>query len=90
MLTEKEILQFIRDDMCSDRKRFAREGLKYYEGDHDIRNYNLYYFNADGTVTFANATKTTDNWELGVKIYAKSQDKAEATEPEMIVEMDEG
>lgn len=44
---------------------------------------------ADGTVTFANATKTTDNWELGVKIYAKSQDKAEATEPAMIVETEE-
>lgn len=44
---------------------------------------------ADGTVTFANTTKTTDNWELGVKIYARSQDKAEATEPAMIVEVDE-
>lgn len=45
---------------------------------------------ADGTVTFANTTKTTDNWELGIKIYAKSQDKAEATDPVMIVETDEG
>lgn len=44
---------------------------------------------ADGTVTFSNTTKTTDNWELGVKIYAKSQDKAEATEPAMIVETEE-
>ena len=41
---------------------------------------------ADGMVAFTNTTKTTDNWELGVKIYAKSQDKAEATEPAMIVE----
>lgn len=40
---------------------------------------------ADGIVTFANETKTTDNWELGVKIYAKSQDKAEVTEPVMTV-----
>ena len=44
---------------------------------------------ADGTVAFANTTKTTDNWELGVKIYAKSQDRAEATEPVMIVETEE-
>lgn len=44
---------------------------------------------ADGTVTFANTIKTTDSWELGVKIYAKSQDKAEATEPAMIVETEE-
>lgn len=41
---------------------------------------------ADNMVAFTNTTKTTDNWELGVKIYAKSQDKAEATEPAMIVE----
>lgn len=41
---------------------------------------------ADGVVAFTNTTKTTDNWELGVKIYVKSQDKAEATEPAMIVE----
>ena len=41
---------------------------------------------ADSMVAFTNTTKTTDNWELGVKIYAKSQDKAEATEPAMIVE----
>ena len=41
---------------------------------------------ADSTVAFTNTTKTTGNWELGVKIYAKSQDKAEATEPVMIVE----
>ena len=44
---------------------------------------------ADGVVAFTNTTKTTDNWELGVKIYAKSQDKAEATEPAMIVEVDD-
>lgn len=88
MLTEKEILQFIRDDMSSDRKRYAREGLKYYEGDHDIRNHNLYYFNADGTVTFANATKTTDKWELVVKVYAKSGGRATIAELVMMVEAD--
>lgn len=44
---------------------------------------------ADDVVTFTNTTKTTGNWELGVKIYAKSQDKAEATEPAMIVEVDD-
>lgn len=44
---------------------------------------------ADGVVAFTNTTKTTDNWELGVKIYAKSHDIAEATEPAMIVEVDD-
>lgn len=44
---------------------------------------------ADGTVTFANTTKATEQWELGVKLYAKSQTKATFTEPAMIVETEE-
>ena len=48
MLTENEILNFINDDATSDKKRFAKLGQRYYEGDHDIRNYHLYYYNADG------------------------------------------
>ena len=48
MLTESEITQFIQEDRISDKKRNASLGLKYYEGDHDIRNYKLYYYNADG------------------------------------------
>ena len=48
MLTEAEILQFIQDDKTSMKKRLAGIGQKYYEGDHDIRNYRLYYYNADG------------------------------------------
>lgn len=48
MLTEAEILKFIEDDSGSEKKRFAKTGQRYYEGDHDIRNYKLYYYNADG------------------------------------------
>lgn len=50
MLTESEILQFIQDDATSEKKRFARMGQRYYEGDHDILNYKLYYFDANGNV----------------------------------------
>ena len=50
MLTESEILQFIQDDATSDKKRFARMGQRYYEGDHDILNYKLYYFDANGNL----------------------------------------
>lgn len=50
MLTESEILQFIQDDATSEKKRFAKTGLKYYEGDHDILNYKLYYFDANGNL----------------------------------------
>jgi SPP1 family phage portal protein len=48
MLTKQEILEFIREDEASEKKQIARTGLKYYEGDHDILNYKLYYYNADG------------------------------------------
>lgn len=48
MLSESEILYFIQTDASSERKKHARTGLAYYEGDHDIKNYKLYYYNSDG------------------------------------------
>ena len=48
MLTETEILRLIDEDAASVKKRLARVGQAYYEGDHDIKNYQLYYYNADG------------------------------------------
>ena len=50
MLTKTEILEFIREDAASEKKRQARKGLEYYEGKHDILNYKLYYYNADGNL----------------------------------------
>ncbi len=51
MLTADEIKQYINTDRSSKKKRFAATGQRYYEGDHDIRNYKLYYYNADGILT---------------------------------------
>ena len=48
MLSESEILRFIEEDSTSDKKRLAKVGVQYYEGDHDIKNYKLYYYNQDG------------------------------------------
>lgn len=50
MLTENEIKRFIEDDALSDRKRRALEGQRYYEGDHDILQYRMFYYNADGVL----------------------------------------
>lgn len=72
MLTEKEILEFIRDDMSSEKKRFAREGLKYYEGDHDIKNYKLYYFNADGELI---EDKTRSNIKISHPFFTELVDQ---------------
>lgn len=39
-------------------------------------------------VELPNTTKTTDNWELGVKVYAKSSGRAVCGEPVVMVEVD--
>ena len=49
-LTEQEILDFINNDRISDKKNYARIGQRYYEGDHDIKNYRLFYYDADGNI----------------------------------------
>ena len=48
MLTENEIKRFIEDDVMSDKKRMAAVGQRYYYGEHDILNYRVFYYNADG------------------------------------------
>lgn len=48
MLKIEEIEQFIKDDESSDKKSFARKGQMYYEGQHEILNYKIYYIDADG------------------------------------------
>ena len=48
MLSINEIRKFIEADAQSDRKRFARTGLRYFEGDHDIRGYRIFFINGDG------------------------------------------
>ena len=50
MLTEREILNLIDEDSSSERKRNAKIGQRYYEGEHDILNYQIYYYDADGVL----------------------------------------
>ena len=48
MLTVDEIKMFIDEDAASVKKHFARIGERYFDGDHDIKNYRMFYFNSDG------------------------------------------
>jgi len=48
MLKVEEIKDFVLQDEGSQKKKRAKVGLAYYEGDHDIKNYRVFYFNADG------------------------------------------
>lgn len=48
MLTTEEIKMFIDEDNSSVKKHFARTGERYFDGDHDILQYRVFYYNADG------------------------------------------
>jgi len=48
VLTTEEIKAFIDSDATSSKKKLAKTGQAYYEGEHEIKNYKLYYCTADG------------------------------------------
>ena len=48
MLKENEIKQLIEKDALSDKKLMATEGQRYYDGEHDILQYRMFYYNSDG------------------------------------------
>lgn len=48
MLTNAEIKRFIEEDACSGKKRRARQGMQYYEGEHKIMGARIFYIDADG------------------------------------------
>ena len=61
MLTEKEIRRFLDEDMASPLKKRAEVGQRYYEGKHDILDYRLFYFNAEGNIV---EDKTRNNAKI--------------------------
>lgn len=50
MLTREEIKTFIDNDKASRKKQLALVGQRYYEADHDIRDYRLFWVDADGNI----------------------------------------
>ena len=48
MLSKEEIAVFIMEDDSSERKQYARVGQRYYDGEHDILNYKLFFYDANG------------------------------------------
>lgn len=72
MLSVEEIGRFMSDDESSERKRLARLGQRYYEGIHDIRNYKLYYYNADGDLV---EDKTRSNIKISHAFFTELVDQ---------------
>lgn len=50
MLTVQEIKTFIDQDASSTKKQFARVGQRYYDAGHDIKDYRIFFFDADGKI----------------------------------------
>lgn len=50
MLSVTEIKTFIDNDASSTKKQLAKVGLRYYEADHDIRDYRIFFVDADGNI----------------------------------------
>ena len=48
MLKVTEIKQFIDEDKTSVKKSKAQKGINYYNAEHDIRDYQIFYFNDAG------------------------------------------
>lgn len=61
MLSVEEIKNFIDSDNTSEKKQLARLGNRYYEGEHDMLNYRLFYYDADGVLK-------EDKYRTNVKI----------------------
>lgn len=72
MLTEAEILRFISEDTASAKKHCARLGQRYYEGDHDIKDYRLYFYNADGELE---EDKTRSNIKISHPFFTELVDQ---------------
>lgn len=50
MLRTEEISALITADKATARKRYAEVGQRYYEADHDIKNYKIFYVDGNGEV----------------------------------------
>lgn len=48
MLTVEEIKTFLDQDAASTKKQLARVGQRYYDGDHDIRNFRVFFIDGEG------------------------------------------
>ena len=72
MLTPDAIKTFIDNDKSSAKKRFAEVGLRYYEADHDIKNYRIFFIDADGQVQ---EDKTKSNIKISHPFFTELVDQ---------------
>lgn len=72
MLSINEIQTFMDADAASTKKQLAKTGLRYYEGEHDIRQYRLFFFDADGNLQ---EDKTRSNIKISHPFFTELVDQ---------------
>jgi len=72
MLTVEEIKNFIDCDIVSEKKQRAKVGQRYYDAEHDIRDYRVFFFNADGQLK---EDKTKSNIKISHPFFTELTDQ---------------
>lgn len=72
MLSADEIRTFIDNDRASTKKRLARTGQRYYEAEHDIHGYRIFYIDADGNLR---EDKTKSNIKISHPFFTELVDQ---------------
>jgi SPP1 family phage portal protein len=72
MLTVQEIKTFIDNDRASIKKKLAREGQRYYEADHDIKDYRIFFIDDNGNVQ---EDKTKSNIKISHPFFTELVDQ---------------
>ena len=72
MLTVQEIKTLIDNDASSKKKQFARVGQRYYEADHDIKDFRIFFFDADGKLK---EDKTKSNIKICHPFFTENVDQ---------------
>lgn len=72
MLTADEIKRIINRENASPQKTLARIGQRYYRGHHDIENYRLFYYDADGQLV---EDKTRSNIKISHPFFMELVDQ---------------
>ena len=68
MLSAEEIKRLIEDDAASPKKRYAKIARRYYDGDHDIRRYRVFFVDKEGKV---HEDTTKNNARICRKFFAE-------------------
>ena len=72
MLSVTEIKTLIDNDSVSNKKQLAKLGQRYYEADHDIRQYRIFFFDADGNLQ---EDKTKSNIKISHPFFTELVDQ---------------